>query len=92
MDSSLEHFKATINRRKKSKEKASGKFNWKKLKYNKSNINNYFPKLSEKELYIVKNRIREKIKVDNLKKVILSALIALIVIVIIILFILKQLK
>ena len=90
MDSSLEHFKATIKRRKDRKEKSSGKFNRRNLKYNVPHIKYNFPKLSEDELYIIKNRIREKIKADNFKNTILSALIFLVITAAVVIFILKN--
>ncbi len=90
MDISLEYFKATIKRRKDRKEKYSGKFNWKILRYNIPYEKYNFPKLSEEELYIIKNRIREKIKADNLKNTMLSALIVLVIITVVIIFILKN--
>ena len=67
MHGSLEHFKATLQRKKERKAKAEGRFDKKKLKYSASEKKPEFdfPVLKKPELEKVKAKIRAKIKKEK---------------------------
>lgn len=79
MDSSLSHFKATLQRRKARKEKKKGKFDKKSsdYKYSNSKANLDFPEVSESRLEHVKEQIRKDAKKRRLKQYIALTIIAL---------------
>lgn len=79
MHGGLGHFKAVLQRRKERKDKASGRFDKKKLNYkttwHKPEFN--FPELRTSELERLKTGIRNNIKKDRLKGYLLFLIIFL---------------
>jgi len=82
MDSSFEHFKATIARRNKRKEKQSRKFNKQNLNEIRSQIhqNLDFPELGEKEMKALKEEIRKERRLHRLKERIVYFIVMLILV------------
>ena len=78
MNSSLEHFKATIFRRKQRKEKQREKFNKENLDFISEQLSEVdFPKPSKVELEKVNNSFKEKINKHKVKEIIVYVLILL---------------
>ncbi len=76
MNGSLSHFKAILQRKKERKNKASTRFDKKRLKYDGSTVETEFdfPSLSKPEMDKLKQEIRTKLKKDKLRDYILFCL------------------
>ena len=83
-DGSLSQFKATLARKKTRDDKRDGKIDSSSYKVYDSKPEYGFPKLTDSELDKVKTDIREKIKAENRKELILLVIVFLILISIII--------
>lgn len=81
MNSSLSHFKATLQRRKERKEKLKTKFNKKNLNYILDNINDdlEFPELSKMEMNKLKESIRKESRKHKQKEVLVLVVIMIII-------------